>query len=109
MYINHNNSFDNNQYVACLVLLIKDILSCIKRIFPDITRVILQSDNARSYQNSIVPFFVHILSLSTGLFVSCFIRTDTGAGKGMIDGHFATMIKILRAYVDVVFNVYTLT
>ena len=57
MYIGHINSFNNKQDNACVVSLISDILNCIKRIIPDITRVILQSEKAGLYQNYIVPFF----------------------------------------------------
>ena len=46
MYIEHINMFDNKLDTACVVLIIEDILKCIKRILPNITRVILQSDNA---------------------------------------------------------------
>ena len=97
MYIDHINTFDNKQDADCVVSLIEDILNSIKRILPDITMVILQSDNAILYQNEIVPFLIHMFSISTGLFVSHYIRTYIGSGKGMIYGHFTTMMKILHA------------
>ena len=78
-------------------------------ILPNITRVILQSNNARSYQNSIVPFFMHMLSISTGIFVSHYIHTEKGSDKGIVNGNFEKMMKIVRNYVDVGFNVCTLT
>ena len=67
----------------------------------------MQSGNARSYQNSIVPFFNNMLSISTGIFVSRCIQTETGSGKCMINGHFAKMMNIVHAYVDAGFNVCT--
>ena len=70
--------------------------------------MILQRDNARSYQNAIVPFFVFVLIIFTGLFVSCYIHTDARAGKGIIYGLFAMMINIVCDYIDVVSNVCTL-
>ena len=63
MYINHINTFYHKQDAAYFLSIIEAILNSIKRIFPDITRVIMQSDNARLYQNSIVPFFIHMLSI----------------------------------------------
>ena len=70
IYICHINAFDNKQDTASVLSLTEVILKCIKRIFLDKTRVILQSENARSYQNAIVPFFIHMLSISTGIFFS---------------------------------------
>ena len=61
----------------------------------------------RSYQNAIVKIFIHILIISIGLFVSSCIYIKIGSGKGIIDGHFATVMKIVRAYVDAGFNVCT--
>ena len=109
MYIDHINMFNNKQDAAFVVSLIKAIFNFIKRILLDITSVILQSDNVRSYRNSIVPFFIYMLRISTGLFLSCYIYIDTEYGKGVVDGHFVKMMKIVRAYVDAVFNVCTPT
>ena len=61
MYIDHINALDNKQYCDCVVSIIEDILNCIKRIFPDITKVTLQKDNSRLYKNFIVPFFLCII------------------------------------------------
>ena len=97
MYANNNNTLDNKQDVTFLVSIIEDILKSIKNILPNITRVILKSDNAIFYQISIVPFFIDILIISTGLFVSYQIKTDTGSGKGMVDGIFLKMINIVLA------------
>ena len=69
--------------------------------------VILYSDNERLYQNSIVPFFIHMISKSTGLFVSQYIHIETGSGKRMIGWLFAATINIVHAYVDVGFSVCT--
>ena len=70
IYINHINAFDIKHESNCVVSLVEFIMNFIKRISPYITRVIMQSDNAISYQNSIVPFFIHMLRISTGIFVS---------------------------------------
>ena len=66
----------------------------------DITRLILQSDYVISIRNSMVIFFILVISISAVLFVSGYIHTDTGACKVMVDRHFATIIKIIHAYVD---------
>ena len=56
-----------------------------------------------------MPFFIRIISKSTGLFFYRYIHTETGSGRGMINGNFMTMMKILRAYVDAGFTVCTQT
>ena len=105
IFINKINALDNTQETACILSLIEDTLDCIKQIFPYITRVTLQSDNTISYKSSIVPFFIHILVISTGLFVYCCIHTYTGSGEIIFNGCFATIMKISRAEIDTGFNV----
>ena len=87
IYIDHINAFDNKKDSTCVISLIEAIVNCIRMILSDITRVI-------SYQNSILPFFIHMLIISTGIFVSNFISKDTGYGKVLIDGHVVTIMKI---------------
>ena len=106
---NHIYAFNNKQDSTCVIYLIESIVSCIKRILPDISMVILQNDNTELIQNVIVAFSIHTLVISTGTFVSNYTHTETGSGKGMIKGHFEITMKILRVYVDAVFDVCTLT
>ena len=58
---------------------------------------------------SFLPFFIHMLTTPTGIFVSNYNHTDTGSCKGMIYGFFLTMPKIVCVYVDMGLNVCTLT
>ena len=69
--------------------------------------MIIQSNKARLYKNTIVPFLIHMISKSTGIFAYQYIHIEIGSGKYMIDGKFAMMTNIVRAYVDVVFNICT--
>ena len=66
---------------ACVILLIEYILNCIKSILPNITRLILKSGNVILHQNITVSFFIHIIRISTRLFVYHYINTDTGYGN----------------------------
>ena len=109
MYIYIINIFNNKQDDTCVVFSIEVILNCIKRVFPHITNVILQNDNVRFYQKSIVSFFIHVRIISTGLFVSRYIHTYTGSSKGIIGGNLATMINIVRANIYMVFNLCAMT
>ena len=63
MYINHISGFNNKKDATYVIYIIESRLKCIKRIFPDITGVILQSDNAISNQNAIMSFFLHMLRI----------------------------------------------
>ena len=56
IYISHINALDNKQDTSCFILFIEDILNYIKRILTKINLMIVQSDNTKLYQNSIVPF-----------------------------------------------------
>ena len=74
-YTNYINTSDNKQDVACVLSLIEAIFPWKRRILSDITRVVMQSDNTSLYQNAIVSFFIHISSISTGLYVSNYMNT----------------------------------
>ena len=71
--------------------------------------MILQSDNSILYLNSIVKFFIRVFIISTGIFVFCYIHTETESGKVVVDGNFTTMMNILCTYVGTGFNVCTPT
>ena len=107
MYIDHINANDNHQDAACVLSLMEAILNTVKQCLPGIEKVKFQSDNARTYSNALLPYFIPKLSESTGLHVKSFIHTETGQGKGLIDAHFATSMKKIHAYVDSGFNVCT--
>ena len=58
MYTGHINALYNKQDAVCVLFTIETILKFIKKILPNITRVMLQSNNVRFYQNTIVQFFI---------------------------------------------------
>lgn len=109
LYIDHICGSDNTQDALGVLSLTEAILSRVARTLPAIKRVLIQSDNARTYQNSTLPYFFPLISNSTGIFIERFIHTETVDGKGMIDNHFAVMMKRVRAYCDAGFNVSTPT
>lgn len=58
--------------------------------------VVLQSDNARYYQNSVLLYgLMKISEKRNKVRITHFIHTETQDGKGSIDVHFAIAIVIL--------------
>ena len=107
MYVDNICGSDNSQDAMGVVSLLEAILTSVKRSLPQIKKAIIQSDNAKTYSNAHIPYFIPYLSHSTGVFIESFIHTETADGKGPIDGHFAICMKLVHAYCDTGFNVAT--
>lgn len=91
---------DNLQDSAAVISLIECILIRVRKMFPKIKRITLQSDNASCYQSADVLLMIPILSIVHGVRVERFIHTGTQDGKSSLDAHFATYTEWIKRYVQ---------
>ncbi|KAL9982162.1 hypothetical protein ACROYT_G010973 [Oculina patagonica] len=69
-----------------------------KKLHPEITNIILWTDNGAHYKNtSLVPWLPNIF-LHTGVYVSSFRNFEPQKGKTKLDGHYATLKFSLKRY-----------
>ena len=71
--------------VACLL---EAILIRLRRIFPTISTVSFQSDNAQCYLTPFISFIIPRLCKAHGLTATQFVHNESGDGKTILDSHF---------------------
>lgn len=80
------------------MFVIKSFLA-LKDKLPQLTNVMLVSDNAGCYQNSMLLLLVPYLSYAHGIRVSRIIHTETQDGKSVLDAHFARATQAIMDWV----------
>ena len=86
-----------------VVTLIESMLQVIYNEFPFINEVILQSDNASTYQNHNVLLGIHLLNIKfiNKVFVSEYLHSETQDGKTILDAHYGTCVRHLKKFMKV--------
>ena len=100
VYIDQILESSNKQDGMMVISLLEAALVAINDQLPFIDEIILQSDNAMSYQNPQVLFGVHLLNVKyqNNIHVSEFTHSETQDGKTLLDAHFASMNKHLLSF-----------
>ncbi len=78
-----------------VVGLLEAALVAIHDELPFISNIILQSDNAKSYQNHYLTFMIQDLNMKmmNKIFISQMVNTETQDGKTILDLHFGVSTK----------------
>ncbi|KAJ8566316.1 hypothetical protein ON010_g6810 [Phytophthora cinnamomi] len=79
----------------------------VKRDLPTVTNIIVQLDNASSYQNAFVALVLPIIAIVHCINISGFVHTETQDGKSMLDAHFAQGMRKATAHVQQGNDCYT--
>jgi len=100
VYIDQILESSNKQDGMMVISLLEAALVAINDQLPFIDEIILQSDNAMSYQNPQVLFGVHLLNVKyqNNIYVGEFTHSETQDGKTLLDAHFASMNKHLLSF-----------
>ena len=90
----------NKQDGVTVITLIEATIVAINDQMSFIDEIILQSDNALSYQNPQVLFGIHLLNVryQNDIFISEFTHSETQDGKTLLEVHFASMNKHLLTF-----------
>ena len=100
VYIDQILESSNKQDGMMVISLLEAALVAINDQLPFINEIILQSDNAMSYQNPQVLFGIHLLNMKyhNNIYISEFTHSETQDGKTLLDAHFASMNKHLLSF-----------
>ena len=77
----------------------------IKRHLPHVTKINIQSDNAKCYSNGALVFCLYLLCQTHKLELLSYIHTETQDGKGSIDAHFAVSMNHVLQHLHMGSNV----
>ena len=96
-YLDQILSDRNKQDTYCVISLLEAALKQIHSDLPFIKSFVLQSDNARCYENHLLLLVISIFNhlYYPDIFVSEFIHTETQDGKTLLDAHFARCVRFL--------------
>lgn len=76
-------------------------LARVKRNIPTVERVFVLSDNARCYQNHLLPIMIHFfITKGHSLSLEILLHSETQDGKLLVDTHFAVAMMHVCRYVD---------
>lgn len=105
VYIDHILDNISTQSGLVVAALTEAIVHVIEHTLASVKQILLQSDNAKCYQNNTLPIFLANLddrqSQRQGApRITGFVHTETQDGKGVIDAHFATAMRHILKYVD---------
>ncbi len=93
---------DNSQQqdsVAALSIIEASIVRT-RKLFPDLTTISIQSDNAAAYSSPFLLFMLPVICEHHGLRLTEYVHNEAGDGKTVLDGHFGVQTHMIRAYVD---------
>ena len=103
VYLEQVVSDGNKQDALSVYSLLDAALGQIANEMPFVSSIILQTDNAKSYNNTFLLCAIPLLNITyqeDGLTISEFIHTETQDGKTILDAHFARMMKFVRQFMS---------
>ena len=102
-YLDQIISDSNKQDSFCVFSLLEAALAQINNELPFITNVVLQTDNAKSYNNNFLLCAIPLLNQiydSKGISIIEFLHTETQDGKTILDAHFARCMKFVKHFMS---------
>ena len=83
-----------------VIALLESCVSLLHLQLPFINELVIQSDNATTYQNSHLVFRMHLLNIKmkNKIFISDFIHSEMQHGKTILDAHFPSSKRHLENF-----------
>ena len=83
-----------------VIALLESCVSLLHLQLPFINELVIQSDNATTYQNGHLVIGIHLLNIKmkNKIFISDFIHSETQHGKTILDAHFASTNRHLKNF-----------
>lgn len=77
---------------------LKESIRNFKKLHPEISNVILWTDNGAHYKNTSLVLWLSNITSITGLQISSFCNFEPQKGKTKLDGHYATLKFSLKSF-----------
>lgn len=88
-YMDHVVKNESKQDITSVISILEAVIIGLKKLFPRLTTIYLQSDNASCYQNTMLFVLIPYLAFTYSLCIRRYIHTETQDGKSVLDAHFA--------------------
>lgn len=89
LFYDHFIQGDTQQDVTAVASILEAGIMRLKKDLPNVTEIILLSDNAACYQNLTLPVTLPFVAKANEVSLLKFIHTETQDGKLLVDAHFA--------------------
>lgn len=86
------------QDMVAICSILDAVLCRLKSELPSVTSFYLLSDNARCYQNDLLPVMGPFIAKTHDLEMSGFIHSETQRDKSLINAHFAIAMRHISRY-----------
>ena len=100
IYIDQILQGSNKQDGMTVIALLEACVTSLHIQLPFISRLIIQSDNATTYQNGHLVVGIHLLNIKmkNKIFICDFVHSETQHGKTILDAHFASTNRHLKNF-----------
>ncbi|EFX81178.1 hypothetical protein DAPPUDRAFT_102749 [Daphnia pulex] len=97
-YMDHVVENESKQDITSVISILEAVIIGLKKLFPRLTTIYLQSDNASCYQNTMLLVLIPYLAFTYSLCIRRCIHTETQDGKSVLDAHFARCTQKVYEY-----------
>ena len=97
-YYDHIYSENSKQESPAIMSYLKASCMKIKKEFPHVNQIYVQSDNETCYKTPKLVFYMFEIVRRNGLHIICYIHTGFQFVKGPIDGYIATAMKHISKF-----------
>lgn len=88
-FVDHIAENEKKQDRIFVAPIIEALCYMIKKEFPGAEQVAFVTDNARCYNNNLIPVILPAICEKFRLVVHLFLHPDACCGKSVVDAHFA--------------------
>lgn len=99
-FVDHIPTNDKKQDRMLTASIIEALCFRIRRVLSKAKEIVICSDNARNYNNNMIPIILPKMYESHGLRFSVYIHPDACCGKSCVDAHFAVSFRHLKRYIS---------
>lgn len=99
-FVDHVMENDKKQDVALTASILDALCYRVKLQLREAEEVVFISDNARNYNNDLLPILLPKICDSHGLLLRSYMHPDACCGKSCVDGHFAVHWRLLKRYIE---------
>lgn len=99
-FVDHVIENDKKQDVVMVSGIVDALLARIKRQVPEAAEICFISDNARNYNNDLLPVMLPMICKSHNVQLHSILHPDACCGKSCVDGHFAVAWRHVKRYIE---------
>lgn len=97
--VDHVIENDRKQDVVMVAAIVDALVARIKKQLPETAEVCFISDNARNYNNDLLPVILPMICRRHGMRLHSILQTDACCGKSCVYGHFAVAWRHVKRYI----------